>query len=280
MAQDIRVLIIEDDPYARDIIAMICSRDWRTRVVGEFGCRAEADVASFLADENSHVDVVIVDTESPENPDWPDRVTAMVASLARPPIVLYTCTYPHTQVLSKILTSGRGGYLAKGEVLYTLASAVVWAAKGYFVITPAVCEIVPENLALPEKTIVLNGSRPVANFTQRESDIVRLGILFNLAQRDIADELVISTNWVAETISNAYEKLELREILAGDVPLETYFDDPVLIERCRSIIGRGSGSKSCQSLQEESAAHHIPRKSPWISTLAFHLLTVPEIEQL
>ena len=35
MYQEIRVAIVEDDPYARDLMAMLMWRDWRTRVVAE-----------------------------------------------------------------------------------------------------------------------------------------------------------------------------------------------------------------------------------------------------
>jgi len=35
MAKDIQVLIIEDDPYARDLMTLLLTRDWRTHVVGE-----------------------------------------------------------------------------------------------------------------------------------------------------------------------------------------------------------------------------------------------------
>ena len=35
MPKDLYVLLIEDDPFARDLMSMLMSRDWRTRVIGE-----------------------------------------------------------------------------------------------------------------------------------------------------------------------------------------------------------------------------------------------------
>ena len=34
MLRDIHVILIEDDLYARDYMAILLRRDWRTRVVG------------------------------------------------------------------------------------------------------------------------------------------------------------------------------------------------------------------------------------------------------
>ena len=46
MQKDIRVLIVEDDPYARDLMALLLTRDWRTQVIGELGKKEE--VIDFL----------------------------------------------------------------------------------------------------------------------------------------------------------------------------------------------------------------------------------------
>jgi hypothetical protein len=36
MQKELNVIIVEDDPYARDFMSMLLRRDWRTQVVGEF----------------------------------------------------------------------------------------------------------------------------------------------------------------------------------------------------------------------------------------------------
>ena len=36
MTENNRVVVVEDDPFARDQLLNLLSRDWRTRVVGEF----------------------------------------------------------------------------------------------------------------------------------------------------------------------------------------------------------------------------------------------------
>ena len=67
MAKDIQVLIIEDDPYARDLMTLLLTRDWRTRVIGEIANQHE--LRDFIEEFHPPVDVVIVDTEIPGEPD-------------------------------------------------------------------------------------------------------------------------------------------------------------------------------------------------------------------
>ncbi|MDH3943190.1 MAG: hypothetical protein OEV06_03750, partial [Anaerolineae bacterium] len=117
---------------------------------------------------------------------------------------------------------------------------------------------------------VIDGAKPVAKFTPRETEIIRLGLLFNLTHRDVADELVVSPIWVSEVISNAYEKLGLRELVSGEFPVEEVFEDPAVAERIHSLLARPSKTPGGKQL----------RKTPWVSTLAFHMLTVPEVEKI
>jgi len=69
MAKDIRVLIIEDDPYAQDLMSLLLTRDWRTRVVAEVSNKTELE--EFLDQGDSRIDVVVVDVEIPGRPELP-----------------------------------------------------------------------------------------------------------------------------------------------------------------------------------------------------------------
>lgn len=267
MPKDIRVLVVEDDPYARDLMSLLLTRDWRTRVVGEVG--SEEDVRRFLSESEQRVDVTIIDTEMPWIPDWHLRVTELIQSIPDPPRMLYTCTHIDTDLLRQLSEDGLGGYILKTESLYALASAVSFVADNHWTITPSILRAAfKEHITLPKKTLVLDGTKRVASFTNRESDVLRLGILFNLAQRDVADELVISPQWVSKIISTVYEKLGLGAILSGEVPLEVIFDNDSVLARCKNILKRVSAK------QRDGKT----RKAPWMATLAFHLLTIPVVK--
>lgn len=266
MQKELNVIIVEDDPYARDFMSMLLRRDWRTRVVGEFSSLSAMELKQALhaSQPSAHVDILLLDTEVANDESWPAKVVQMTRLLPRPPLIVFTCTSPEPHILERILAAKGGGYIAKNEILYALATAITAVAKGQFVITPGVL-IVAGRLELPEQTLIMDGTLPVANFTSREKDLTRLGLLFNLTQRDIADDLIISTDFVAEVMGQIYEKLGVREILDGEKGLETFFQDEKLQERCQEILEQYAANGS-----------RAGRKAPGMSTLAFHLLTVPE----
>ena len=266
MAKDIQVLIIEDDPYARDLMALLLTRDWRTRVIAEVANQQE--LTTFLSEYHPPIDVVVLDTEIPGNPDLPFELTETLRQLQKRPAILYTATEADPRVLEKLVQIGFGGYVLKNELHYALASAVVAASRGQMVITPSVQPLAARYSICRDAQIV-KGSRIEDMFTRRESELVRLALIFNLSIRDMADELVLSPEWVSEVVSGVYKKLGLREILAGEVPLEDYFDDPAVLERCQEITGR----------TQTKLADGRLRKAPWMSTLAFHLLTSPYIDE-
>lgn len=268
MHKDINVMIVEDDPYARDFMSILLRRDWRVRVAGEYGSNDGIEMHHALRQPAAHIDVIVVDTEVPGDEQWPLKVAQITRTLPQPPAILYTCTCPQLHMLGHVLEAKGSGYVAKSEIMYSLATAVTAVADGHFVITPGV-QMIAAQIELPARTMIMDGTVPVANFTPREKDLTRLGILFNLGQRDIADDLVLSTDFVAEVMSQVYAKLGLRELLSGEKPLEETFQDERILSHCREIMKHSAKPGSPQG-----------RKAPWMSTVAFHLLTIPDVEDL
>jgi DNA-binding NarL/FixJ family response regulator len=267
VSKEYRAIIVEDDPFACDLMGLLLARDWRTHVVAELGLGTEAELKKILAGQAHPIDVVLIDTETPVDPRWPGRAAQIALSAQPAPAVLYTCTRPEAGMLEHLPHSDKGGFLVKNEILYALASAVCAAGKGEWVITPGV-QIMGSRAGIPTTTRLMSCSTPVARFTRREKDILRLGILLNLSQRDIADELVVSQDFVSEIMGQLYEKLGLHDILSGTTPLEDYFSDESILEHCRSILNQ------VPHLETEKTQH----KAPWMATLAFHLLTAPIID--
>jgi len=226
-------------------------------------------LTDFLAQRDAKVDVVVLDTEIPGAPILPFELAAMTQEMSTSPVILYTATKASREPLTQVLKAGRGGYILKGELLYALASAVADIHKGHLVITPGVRNLVDE-VSLPSGLRIMDGRKQWSAFTPREKEVIRLAMIFNLAIRDMADELVLSPGWVSELVSTIYMKLGLREILTGETALENYFTDEAVLEHCREITKRGEAVEGERKL----------RKAPWMSTLAFHLLTIPEVKIL
>jgi len=267
MAKDINVLVVEEDHYSRDMMIMLLTRDWRTRVVGELN---NYDLINdFLAQPMQPLDVILIGLETPAEQDWPFKVIEDLHKLPDPPIVLYAGTSLESSITRDLDKPIFGGFLLKSEIAYSIASAVALTYQGNCVITPGVKSLA-RNQTFTKPVLVIDGSHKVVNFSRRESEIIHLGILFNMSQRDLADELLIGTDWISETMSNIYEKLGLREILSGEVPLELYFEDEVVIAHIERILDRGKEPSNTGKF----------KRAPWMSTLAFHLLTVPEVDEL
>jgi len=260
--KDIRVLLIEDDPYARDLMALLLTRDWRTRVVAEVA--NQGGLARYLARHDTKIDVVVLDAEIPEAPELPYALADMTQTLTPAPAIIYTAAQENHHTLDRFLAVARGGYILKGELLYGLASAIAFVAAGHCVVTPGI-EHKTVSVDFPESTFVLDGREMLASFTPRERELVRLALIFNLSTRDMADELVLSAGWISEMMSSIYQKLGLRDILSGSNPLEDYFNDEAVLAHSREILKINEGRG---------------RKAPWMATLAFHLLTVPDIRKI
>ncbi len=94
--------------------------------------------------------------------------------------------------------------------------------------------------------------------TERQSEIARLAIIFSVSRRDLADELKISDQWSYGVVSELYEKLGLSDIIIA------YLEhDSTIKAHIEEILSELGSSKKAKDLE----------------TLAFHILTLPEINQ-
>jgi len=265
MPKDINILIVEDDLYARDLMTLLLTRDWRTRVVAEVG--TEDSMRDVFDNDSVKIDVVIIDTEVPDDPEFPFRLAELANQQPNPPKIIATATKPDTERIREIISSNFSAYLLKKEIRYSLATAAALVYKqNKWVVTPEIYRTALQaRVTLPENLIIVDGSKPLTHLTHRESEVARLAILFNLAHRDLADELVIRADQVSKYVSNAYTKLGLDEILNGEVQPELYFQDRVVLNHFQNILSRvDSGTR---------------RKTSDMATLAFHMLTMPETNE-
>ena len=171
--------------------------------------------------------------------------------------------------MRQAVSAGYEGYLIKQEIGYSLAASVTIAARsGHFVLTPGgYMMALQQRIALPEGSLVLDGRKSTTLLTPREAEIARLAILFNQPYRDLSDELLIRADQVAKHVSSIYSKLGLDEFLAGEIRPESMFEDPLIVARFSRIL-------------ERVAASPARGKTADMATLAFHLLTVPEIRRI
>lgn len=311
---EFNVLLIEDDPYASNVIMMLLARDYRTRIVAELSNQVILDIFESLdslskasGTDIRYIDVVILDTEVPWNEDLPLQIIEIFSSWVKPPKILCTSTYQRKQDIEKFLKySCFSGYLIKAEVLYSIASAVCLAAEGYFVITPGVRSIAEKELgrkSFPDKALILSSLgmekiekeyKPRKEFTRIGRDIIILDMLFNLPQVEIHDELNISQDWIAKIIGKGYEILQIQDIVSGIVSLSKLFTNPYvenskiinyyqnILKDLPAIIEKRRNEEERRQEQSKSTLLKPKFRYPKFRsecTLAFHLLTIPEIQE-
>ncbi len=261
--RSIHTLVVESDFFARNWMALLFARDWRTRVIGE----AEGlDLAgAFLTGCLDRVDALLIDTDLAPTPN---QIKAMLATLdACSPLakIFWLSNQPDARVFSWLPASRFGGYLLKPEIRYSLAWALAIGVEN-FVLTPgAHAAALTQRVPMPAPLAILDGRRPVANLSEHETEVARLALIFSMERRDLADEMGISEDWGYGLVSALYKKLGLVEVLAGEVdPADYIGTHPLINDHLRQIL---------QTLQPTKKARDM-------ETLAFHLLTMPEVQEL
>jgi len=259
VAINARVVVMEDDLYARNFMMMLLMRDWRTTVVADVS--NEKELLDVLNNPVEKIDVILLDTEAPHHMDWLINATKLVKSSRHNCFILCTGTKPHSTTLKNILTLQCHGYVIKDEISYGLAAAVQYVAMGRWVITPSVKSIAAEyRIELPHEKMVIINHVGLDFLTQREKQILELSILFNLSQRDVSDETGISRNQVGKYVRRAYVKMGLDDFLVRENLPEGIFESILVLHRFK-----------------KAQIHHLNKQRvPNKATLAFHLLTFIE----
>ena len=264
MVEDVRVLILEDDPFARNWMSMLAARDLRTRVIGEID--EPSKLISFLERSAERIDLVLLDTDIPSGEDWIPRIRATLKSVNRFPRIMCTGIIPNPNVLSQLQDEFFTGYVLKEEIRNSLAWAVSLAENGYWVITDSIQALASSiNFSLPRPCFVLEGRYAVQNLTPHQAHVARLAFLFSMERRDLADGLGVTEDWGYGLVSAIYEKIGLKDILSDDVDLSDYLGNHVLL------------TSHFEKIKRESEGTGKARD---METLAFHLLTMPEMREL
>lgn len=268
MAKIINVLLVEDDFYSRNLMELLLRRDWRTRVIGEVGNPIELTNA-IEGFKNSHVqvDLVILDTEISYEPSWLSDTLQVLAKQSPHPAILLTGVEPNIRVARLLSQPHVVGYVLKDEIRYSLPWAVSLASNKRLVITPGVSTTIERLNSAQVGTLILDGRKPIAALSELEEKRSRLVFVFSMERHEFADEEGISEDFSYGVVSSLYQKLGLNDVLEGDVDPSLYFGDhPAVLKHLKETFDFIRKTKSKKVKNKE--------------TLAFHLLTLPEIEEI
>lgn len=261
MTKDILVAILEDDVFARNWMALLMVRDWRTRLVGEFGTQHE--FFTFIENPVQPFDILILDTDLFGEQFTIDEICQPLAA-KRPDVkILLTGNQPNLNVLRQVANQRVYGYVLKSDVGYSLSWVITFVYEGHRVFSPGTQKIAYDsNFILPPNAVVLDGRKSIPGFTDHEAEVARMAFIFSVGRRDLADELKISEQWSYGLVSELYKKMGLSDIIAGEVDLFSYIGESAIIKnKFKEIIDQLGTSKKARDME----------------TLAYHLLTMPEI---
>lgn len=187
-----RVVVVEDHPVTRMGIVALLRQSEQIEVVGEAGTGEEGLVVAA----RERPDVVVTDLRLGEGLDGVG-VTTSLRSGPHPPAVLVLTTYDTDRDIVRAVEAGAAGYLLKDADPAEITAAVVRAARGGTVLSPALAQ-----------RVVARISRPQADLSAREVEILT-AVARGLSNREIARELVISEATVKTHLVHVFTKLDV-----------------------------------------------------------------------
>lgn len=262
---EFQIAIVEDDPFSRNWMALLAARDWRTRLAGEFD--QPLKIVPLLHKKASNVDLILMDTDIPGGEDWIPPILGVISSMQHPPAILCTGIRPDPYVLSRMSHPCFVGYLLKSEINFSLAWAIDLAMSGKWVITEGVRSLSSSiRFPLPHPCVVMDGRKTLqSTLSAHQANVSRLAFLFSMERRELADELGIVEDWSYGLVSQIYEQLGVKDILNDEDSLRSYFgDQPLILSHIQKIRSARKNSVKVQDLE----------------TLAFHIITMPEMVEL
>jgi len=261
MSKEITVAILGDDHFARNWMALLLIRDWRTRVIGEYSSHLE--LFSRFEKGRLWFDYLIVDVDQFGEFFKISEICQFLRTNMEKTKILLTAIKPDPKILLQAADEQISGYVLKSEVGYSLSWMMTFLSEGCWVLTPGTQSLAHEiNYHLPSNALVLDGRKTIPGFTDHEAEVARMAFIFSVGRRDLADELKISEQWSYGLVSELYKKMGLPEIISGEADLFSYIGESRIIKnKFEEIIEQLGPSKKARDME----------------TLAFHLLTMPEI---
>ncbi len=261
MKKEARVLIVDDDPFAENWMALLLARDWRTRVVSETTSLEGMLAVLNTGEEKPNFVLFNVDLLA-STQEW-GRLASLAAPLIAPlPVLLVGKTAEKAARIDPF--PGFCGYILKSEIRYALSWAVALAEPEQWIITPGI----EGHIRLPGKptrVLVFDGRKSIHNLTEHEAEVARMALIFSMERRELSDEIKISEDWSYGLVSSIYHKLGLEEILSGELSPTEYL---------------GKAFAENPRFQEVLRQASRSRKKNDLETLAFHILCMPEIREI
>lgn len=188
----VSVVVVEDHPVTRMGIVALLGQDERLTVVGQAGTGEEA----LAVVDREGPDVVVTDLRLGDGMDGVGVTTALRARRTAPAVLVLT-TYDTDRDIVRAVEAGAAGYLLKDSDPADIVGAVVRAAGGETVLSPALAQ-----------RVVARMGRRQADLSTREVEVLA-AVAAGLGNREIARSLFISEATVKTHLVHAFTKLDV-----------------------------------------------------------------------
>lgn len=207
MKSKIRVMLVEDNPRYREVIALALKQEPGIELASEFGT-AEIALRSLRDRSNGELpDLVLLDLRLP-GMDGLEALPQFLACAPAAKIMILTQSNDEADVL-RAISLGASGYLLKSSTVTTITEGIRTVMRGGASLDAGVARFIIHTL----KTRLSKGSS-VGLLTDRQMEILTL-LGEGLLKKEIAERLKISYATVDEHVAHIYERLGVRNAPAA-----------------------------------------------------------------
>jgi DNA-binding NarL/FixJ family response regulator len=189
---DIRVIIVEDDFYARDALAQRVQRDPQMRVIAEPETPEQA--LELLAAEPAP-QLMLIDLDFPGEPDRGLRLVEQARGRSRDLLILCLTLEPAPEMIPRLVDAGVDGIMMKNECRDGLMLAIEGCVAGDLVITRSIAPLL-SRFALKRPARVIPDVSLPEDMSPRLRTVAYMRYIRGLTPDQIAEELVLSSNTV------------------------------------------------------------------------------------
>ena len=193
-----RILIADDHAIVRKGIKQLLAEEYPLATIAEVG-----DSESLIAKASTeNWDVVICDLDMPGRSGL-DAMQQIKATHPKLPVLIMSI-HPEEQYARRLLKAGAAGYLSKDAATEDLAKAVRQVLLGRKYISPAVAQIIADDVAQDRGDKALHES-----LSNREFEIFKL-IASGMSVSEIADKLTLSSPTISTHRARILAKMNMR----------------------------------------------------------------------
>lgn len=206
---NLKVLVLETDFYARQAINSYLAWDRRTRVVHLADTLESVRDYVRAVDRSEWPDVVLLDAQAASTPDELARLVREIEETIPNVMTLVLDRKLNLETLRACAQANVNGYLLRNELRIRVASAIVWAWEHDFVVTQSVKDALKDEFeGRLFRAEVIPERREYPDLTPRVRQALQLCVVEGMSAELAADEMGISPHTVRSYVKEGYRILE------------------------------------------------------------------------